>query len=310
MKLRRSLPLAVLIAALGAACGRRDVGGSGDDPEPPPTRPTATAAPTPAAAASDKGRPAGTVPFDYPIVQTLAKKDEFVLAPTKGWIEEAFEKGADTQPFIFYGAWMIDPGAKESTLRTLPGQFVQIPNAMIIVVPAGAKAKPGDIVLTAWTSGSGMQRAIVVEGGSPEQPNVRYLDMDLDNPSGWGKKVDTLKENTFHVLTKPGEPGTTVACKEGARTTRWVIVNQHRDKLLGVGFAGKVKVHARPSCTNLPIVPALKPGDDVRVAVIGAFTDATVTKLDAKIGRVWVKHEFGGKDTDEAFSFTNVWPKS
>jgi hypothetical protein len=260
------------------------------------------------ATADADARPVGTVPFDFPAVGTRAKRGEFVLAPSKGWIEEAFEKGAEKQPFIFYGAWVIEPGAKESTLRTLPGQTVTIPNAMIIPIGAGESAKPGDVVLTAWSSGSGMQRAIVVEGGTPETPTVRYLDLDLESPSGWGKKEDTLAEKTFHVLTKPGEPGTTIACKEGARTTRWIIIGEQAGKILGVGFVGKVKVLERSACKNLPIVPSLKPGERVFVPVIGAFTEGRVTKIDEQIGRVWVKHDFGGKDTDEAFSFTNVLP--
>ena len=304
MTLRFLAPLLVSIPLSG--CNER--ASRQDTPEP--------AAPAPASAArsadaegpdAPSTRAPGAVPFEFPTIATSAKQNDFVLAPSKGWIEEAFEKGADKQPFIFYGAWMLKPGEKESVVRTLPGQRVTIPNAMIIRVGGGESAKTGDILLTAWSSGSGMQRAIVV-GGSAKQPSVRYLDLELDSPSGWGKKEDTLQENTFHVLTKPGEPGTTVACKEGERVTRFVIVNEAGGKLLGVGFAGKMKVLPRASCKNVPIAPQTKPGDTVWVPVIGAYTEAKVTKVDEKIGRIWVKHEFGGKDTDEAFAFTNVMP--
>lgn len=309
-QLRIASTVLLALTALALACDR---GAPENEPResPPvasgtvPERREDAPADAPKAATA---RPPGAVPFDFPAVDTRAKPGEFVLAPSPGWIEEAFEKGADKQPFIFYGAWMVEPGPKASKIKTLPGQQVTIPNAMIIPVGGGEKAKPGDVVLTAWASGSGMQRAIVVEGGEPATPRVRYLDLDLESPSGWGKKEDTLKENTFHVLGKPGEPGTTLACKDGHRTTRWIVVNQHGDQVLGVGFAGKVKVLKRSECKNVPIVPKLKPGDTVFVPVIGAYTEAKVTKLDEKIGRVWVKHEFGGKDTDEAFAFTNVAP--
>ena len=288
------------------ACDRDDERAEPSAPEPAKT----SAQPESPTARPDPGaRPAGAVPFDFPAVSTRSKAGDFVLAPSKGWIEEAFERGADKQPFIFYGAWMQEPGDKESKLKTLPGQPVTIPNALIIPVGGGETAKVGDVVLTAWASGSGMQRAIVVAGGSPTAPNVRYLDLDLESPSGWGKKEDTLKENTFHVLKKPGEPGTTVACKEGAKTTRWVVVNETDAKLLGVGFAGKVKVHSKKACKPLPIAPKVAAGDGVWVPVIGVYTEAKVTKVDPTIGRVWAKHGFGGKDTDEAFAFTNVAPE-
>ena len=301
----RKLSLVLGFSVALAACDRKDKPDSPSTPEP-----TKSAAepesPKPTGPASD--RPAGAVPFDFPTVAAKAKQGDFVLAPSKGWIEEAFEKGAEKQPFIFYGAWMQEPGAKESKLKTLPGQPVTIPNALIIPVGGGETAKPGDVVLTAWASGSGMQRAIVVAGTSPTAPTVRYLDLDLESPSGWGKKEDTLKENTFHVLHKPGEPGTTVACKEGAKTTRWVVVNEAEDKLLGVGFAGKMQVHSKKACKALPIVPKVTAGDSVWVPVIGVYTEAKVSKVDSAIGRVWAKHDFGGKDTDEAFAFTNVAP--
>jgi hypothetical protein len=305
--LRRSA-LLLVSTLLWCACDRGAETSEPRDPEPEPKTKQGTTSEPPPKSGSGSTRTPGALPLEYPPVPTRAKKGEFVLAPSKGWIEEAFEKGADSQPFIFYGAWMVEPGPAESTIKTLPGQTVSMPNAMIIPIGGGEKAKPGDIVLTAWSSGSGMQRAIVVEGGTPTEPKVRYLDLDLDSPSGWGKKEDSLKDKTFHVLTKSGEPGSTLACKDGARTTRWIVVGEHRDQILGVGFAGKLKVLTRSACKQVPIVPRLRAGDTVYVPVIGAFTQAKVSKIDEKIGRVWVKHEFGGKDTDQAIGFTEVLP--
>jgi hypothetical protein len=296
----------VVLSAL--ACDRAAQKTPGEPEAEPTGGHDAQPQPEAATTAPSTGRAPGAVPFDFPAVGTRAGPGQFVLAPSRGWIEEAFETGAEKQPFIFYGGWMIEPGEKESTLRTLPGQTVTIPNAMIIPIGAGESAKPGDVLLTAWTSGSGMQRAIVVEGGTPKRPAVRYLDLDLESPSGWGKKQDTLAENTFRVLKTPGEPGTTLACKDGARTTRWIVIGEHDGKILGAGFVGKVKVLERSACKNLPIVPSSKPGERVYVPVIGAFTEGRVTKIDEQIGRVWVKHEFGGKETEEAFSFTNLAP--
>jgi hypothetical protein len=294
---RFALPLAVLVAA----CDR--------PPQSAEPRDRVDASVTPPDAALSRAteeQGGGELPVDFPPIGTDAKAGDFVLAPSKSWLDEATAHGADKQPFIFYGAWVEQPGAKESSLRTLPGQKVRIPNALVILVGRGESASVGDVVLTAWASGSGMQRAIVVPGGAALRPQARYLDLDLDSPTGWGSKADTLKADTFRVLKRPGEPGTTVACKDGPRTTRWIVVSEHEDKILGVGFAGKLNVLSRATCVNVPIVPQVKVRDTVWVPVIGAYTRGIVTKLDATIGRVWVKHEFGGVEKEEAFAFTEV----
>jgi len=252
---------------------------------------------------------AGAIPFDYPVVATPSKASDYVLSPSRSWIDEAFEKGGANQTFIYYGGWMRQPGPRASLIETMTRQRSFIPNAFIVAIRRGETVDPGEIVLTSWASGSGMQRAIVVEGGQPKAPKVRYLDLELENPSGWGKKDDVLKENTFHKLIQPGEVGSTVACIEGSRKTRWVITNAAADKLLVLGFAGRMRVFTKSDCQNLPIKPELKIGDEISVPLVGAFTEATVTRVDAKVGRVWAKYEFGGKDKEEAFSFTNVAPE-
>lgn len=251
----------------------------------------------------------GQVPFDYPAVPTRAKKGDYVLAPSHNSIVEAFDNGGDNQTFIYNGGWMLEPGDKASRIKTLTGITSTIPNAMIIPVASGGTAKPGDVLLTTWQSGSGMQRAIVVDGGKAVAPRVRYLDLALDNASGWGKQVDTLKANTFIKLAHPGQVGATVACRTGARRTRWIITNIAGDKLLVIGFAGKMRVFGRKDCDKIPIKPKLHAGDQVMVPAIGGYIGGRVVKVDAAIGRVWARYQSGGKDKEEAFSFTNVAKK-
>ncbi len=246
------------------------------------------------------------MPFDYPAVPTSADKGDYVLAPSHKALAQAFVRGGGRQTFIYYGGRMLEPGDKASRIKTLTGIVASIPNAMIIPVPAGGTAKPGDIVLTTWQSGSGMQRAIVVDGGKPETPKVRYLDLALDNASGWGKQVDTLHPDTFKKLEHPGQVGSTLACKVGERRTRWVLTNAVGDKRLAIGFGGKMRVFSRKDCQDLPIKPKLAAGDRVTVPVVGGFTEARVLKVDPAIGRVWARYAFGGAERKEAFSFTNV----
>jgi len=255
-------------------------------------------------------RSAGESPFNYPIVSTTAKAGDYVLAPSRSFIDEAFQRGGEKQTFIFYGGWMREPGPAESKLESLTRMKALIPNSLIVAIRRGERAEPGDVVLTSWASGSGLQRAIVIEGGSPESPKVRYLDMDLENPSGWGKKPDTLPPDTFQRLTKPGDIGTTLGCTEGGRRLRFIVTNATGsgpgDKLLLLGHAGRMRVATRGDCKELPIVPSLRRGDLATVPVAGAFVEGKVNKADPAIGRVWVEYHFAGALHEEAVGFTNV----
>jgi hypothetical protein len=310
--LRSSMPRAVPTVALAialcvfAGCSRESTHREHPRPESSAGRaPWAAASKAIASSAKPPPHAPGEVPFEFPAIATSAKKGDFVLAPSRNWVDEAFEQGAANVTFIYYGAWMLDPGPKQSKLKTLPGQTMTLPNAMILPVGSGESAKPGDIVLTAWASGSGLMRAIVT-GGDPTHPTVRYLDIDFDNPSGWGQKDDELPEKTFHVLAKAGELGTTLACKDGARSLRWILVQAAGDKLLGLGFAGKMRVLEKKTCVDVPIAPKLTPGSNVFVPVLGSFVPAKVVKVDAAIGRVTCKHSFGGKEQEVAIGFGNV----
>ncbi len=292
--------------SLPPACKGREPEPEESAPPTPPSPSPETSAPPPSSAEVPKIHAPAEMPFDFPSGPTSAKPGDFVLAPSRGSIDEALEHGGASQSFIYYGAWLREVGAAASKLKTLPGQTATIPNALILPVGGGESAKPGDVVLTAWASGSGLERAIVVEGGSPARPKVRYLDVDFDNPSGWGQKEDELPEKTFHVLTKPGELGTSFACEDGERQLRWLLVARAGPKLLGLGFAGKMRVLDERACTPLPIAPKLKPGDKVWVPVLGSFVEAKVQKLDAAIGRVFVERDFGGKKQLVGEGFCNV----
>jgi hypothetical protein len=283
--------------------------------------PVESAEAAPVASSVSAGAPApgprahlpGESPFNYPIVSTTARAGDYVLAPSKTFVDEAFARGGDKQTFIFYGGWMREPGPSESKVESLTRMKAMIPNALIVPIRRGEHVEPGNVVLTSWASGSGLQRAIVVSGGTPESPTVRYLDMDLDNPSGWGRKEDTLPPSTFQRLDKPGELGTTLACTEGSRRLRFILThatgNAPGDKLLVLGHGGRMRVVTRGECKELPIVPPVKRGDLAVVPVAGAFVEGQVTKVDPVIGRVWVEYEFAGRKDKESVGFTNVAAK-
>jgi len=311
MRLRLLLPLFCLTALAGCKNG---------SPPPPRGEPAATTPVTSAAkprasvaasaSASAPEAPApnvsGKVPFDYPMVTTTARPGDYVLAPPRAWLDEALENGADQQPFIYYGAWLQAAGKAGSVVRTKPGPEEEVPNSLLIPIRKGESAHSGDIVLTTWASGTGLQRAIVVEGSEATSPRVRYLDLALDHPTGWGEKIDTLPANTFHRLNEPGEIGTTLACKEGSRYVHRIVTHRSGDQVLGLGFAGQLKVFPVGDCREVPLIPKAKPADRVFVPVLGTFTEAQVVKVDADAGRILVRYRVGDEKHETAVGYTNV----
>ncbi len=281
-------------------------------PTPAPAQkaaPPAASQPKPPAKPAVPALPDGKLlPFEYENHATTAKAGEFVLAPTQSTVEEAIEVGAERQAFIYYGGVLESADETTSVVKSSAGRRSRLANALVLPIGPASQAKVGDIVLTAWASGTGLQRGIVVEGGTPEAPKVRYLDMTLDNPSGWGQKEDALPKGSFRVLTKPGQLGSTLACQDKNRHTRQIVVGRSGGKLLGLGFAGKLAVFDDKACQSVPIQPKLKVGDSVRVPVLAVFTAAKVSKLDPKIGRVWAKYAHGSEERERAFGFANVWP--
>jgi len=70
---------------------------------------------------------------------------------------------------------MLKPGSAESELEGFSKETETVPNAYLIPTASGQKANSGDIVLTWLRSGSGMERAIVVDDANPGEPTARYL---------------------------------------------------------------------------------------------------------------------------------------
>lgn len=233
-------------------------------------------------------------PFpDFPMVNLNASNGDIVLSPSKNWQEDATNEGADKVTFIFYNQTVAEVGEGTSKVDFMTEKGVDIPNYMIIPIKAGQTAKKGDILLTWWQTGSGMQRAIVTDDSDPAKPVVNYLDLDWDNPAtnadgiGIGQATYPLKEGTFHVLNSDWQPGTTVAAKADGKTVAATVVCVSGDQVLTIGFAGKMKIYPKSDCTPCPVKPDVKTGDEVQVPWVGSFTSTTVQKVDAENGRVW-----------------------
>lgn len=245
----------------------------------------------------------GQIAYDYPVQSvTTAKTGEYVLAIPRVWVEQSFENPS-TAVFIYYAAKMVNPGTNESEIETLSGEKMTAPNSLIIPLKDGAKAKKGDVVLTWWQTGSGMSRAIVV-GGSETEPEVLYFDREYSPED----KAEKLMPNSFVKLSSGDQAGATIACKtpEEQDFTRYQLVNSTSDKVLLLGWAGKMVTMKKADCATLPTTPTAKVGESVYFPLYGKFDLGTVTKVDEAIGHVTVKYTFAGQNEEAMVPFGDI----
>lgn len=230
------------------------------------------------------------------------KEGETVLSihsfyPNK--IKESDDPANET--YIYYNATLKSVGEKKSMVDN-----VEMPNSLIIPIPEGQTAKKGDIVLTWWQSGSGMQRAIVTDDSNPKQPKVCYLDMDwTEDGKGFANSHanEQLKPNSFVVL-KDGEmtPGQPIYIE--GDYTKLILLSAHEKYTLCKGFAGKIGSYYSQYVKLVPLHQKLQPGDKIRADFVGTYNDGyTVEKVDETIGRVWAKDSF---DKTKIFSILDV----
>ena len=76
--------------------------------------------------------------------------------------------------------------------------------------------------------------------------------------------------------------------------------------MLGLSFAGGLRILSASDCTDVPLRPPAKPGDAVFVPITGVFTEAKVTRVDSSAGRIAVDYRFGKEQREGVFGFTNV----
>ena len=198
------------------------------------------------------------------------------------------------ETYIFYNGKLENLGDPVSTIDGEEG----IQNSVIIPIPEGQTAKEGDIVLTWWQSGSGMQRAIVTVASDPTAPKVAYLDMDWkDDGTGFANKHadEQLKPNTFVVLNNnEWKPGAQVYIPDDNDTKFGTLICCNDEKVMILGFAGKIEVFYRQYCKLVPTVQDLNVGDEVMAVWVSSFKSGyKIKKIDKKNGRVWVENDFG-----------------
>ena len=247
----------------------------------------------------------GMIPWDFPTVGITANAGDNILCPGFKMYEESLaEENPLEETYIFYTYKMVATGDVESEIEFTFDGNQMMPNSMIIPIPAGQTAAKGDIVLTWWQSGSGMQRAIITDDSDPAQPKAVYLDLSIDMQTDdeTGEIGATLEANSFVKITDPWQPGNLIAAKDGDSYNSVQIIRVADGKVLTLGFAGKIKVYNKSDCKPVPIVPNVKAGDQVWAVFVGGFGEYEVVRVDKEMGLVYVL-QF---DEEEAIPYGQV----
>ena len=231
-------------------------------------------------------------PWDFPQdVKIEAEPGQWVLSCYTYYPSAVQDqKDLNDEVLIFYSTKMEQVG---ETTSTVGGK--EMPNALIIPLDPNAKAKKGDIVLTWWQSGSGLERAIVTDASNPAEPKVIYLDMDWtgdpDHPGFADRHAnETLKPGTFNILTDgEWQPGAQVAAFDGRQWLKGTLIHEQDGKVLVLGWASHIYAYKKENCRLIPFKEKLKKGDAVHATFVDGYSEGyTVKKVDEKVGRVWV----------------------
>ncbi|MBR1803684.1 MAG: hypothetical protein IJ775_02100 [Muribaculaceae bacterium] len=279
------LTFAVALAAMATmSCSNNSAEGNAEGTDSTATEQTA------------EGETAATDPFPWDFPQNVkldAEPGQLALAPYT-FYPGALEKGEDltTTTLIFYKSELQEVG---ETTSKMGGK--DIPNALIIPLDKDAKAKKGDILLTWWQSGSGLERAIVRDASNPAEPKVDYLDLnysdDPDHPgAGQNHANEQLKPGSFTVLNDgEWQPGAQIACKKGDSWRIATLIRVEGDKVLAYAFGARVEAYNKADVKIVPFKENIKVGDMVWGKFAATYKpDYKVTKVDNELGRVWVEH--------------------
>lgn len=243
-------------------------------------------------------------PWDYPSdVKPNAKEGEYVLCPFK-YAENIQNNKTNKKDdvYIYYAGELLSLGDKTSKVKSLAGREHEIPNTLILPIPEGQTANAGDILLTWWQGGSGMQTAIVTEASDPTQPTASFLDLQWQlNKDGSlreaTKRGAKLKPNSFFVL-KEGEisVGQKVMYPQDGTWHDATIVSISGDKAMLCRFANRLIVVDLNDLKPIPYHQGIKTGDNVYGIHVSYFKEGfKVDKVDNKEGRVWVTTPFDEK---------------
>lgn len=240
--------------------------------------------------------PVDSFPWDFPKDFTLRDVEvgQTVLSPA-AFYGGALQRGESLSETLLpiYSNKVKAVGKYTLTVEGMHGD-IDVPQALVVPFPKDVKAQNGDVLLTWWQSGQGLQRAIVVDDTKQLTPKVCYLDLDYRTDGrGFANSHanEELKPNSFKVL-KNGEwtSGASVAVEDNGLWKSAIILNMQGDKLLLTDAGNHITVAEKSKCKLLPIELNYNEGDSVFAKIGHTFQpDCKVVKVDRRVGRIRVE---------------------
>lgn len=229
--------------------------------------------------------------------------NQWILTPAKFLIDSAYRKGFDNSIFVFYPRKAVIQ--KKDIIKVIEiTDTVEVPSFLCIPLPFKEKVKKGDIVLTWWQKGTGMQRAKIIGFSKDSLPIAFYL----DTYTGLVEKmpnlfIDTLKPSTYLLIRDTIMPGRSFLVKETFLENFYIVVNSNKDSILGLSWSGILKVFPKDTCIFTQFNPNLQIGEKIKANYLGSYYEGKVRKIWDDIGKVEVIIDFLG---DSLIIKTNI----
>ncbi len=216
---------------------------------------------------------------------TLYHSGNYVLAPSRKFVED-YTKSKDSANVLVLYPQILEKLGPEKSLVEYYDTVLAVNDEFLIPLPDGQPAHKGDFVVTWWQSGTGMQRAYIIEATDSLHPYARYVDFDWFGQDGYDTLVERLNRNTFRVITKPLDPGSSIAVKKGTLYNFYKVISSFKDSIVAVDWSGKLAYFRKDSVLPNAVHKQLEIGQQVWIPVFGVYTRGFVKNVDSGMADV------------------------
>lgn len=271
--------------------------------------PVAVATNSPAAgetpAATETPQAEGGLPYEFPAHQPQVEKGQFAFVPMASSVEK-LGKGGKKRVTDFRPREVVKAG--EETTTILDREEFEAPNSLVVPIPKEATAANGDIVVGSPQYGS-WEVAIVTDASDPSKPIVHMFKAVYGGAKPEGDKfLSQYESGKFRVVGTELDPGSHALYPEGDEKGYGLVIKSIDDSVLIETFGGDLAVFNKDEVTAIPVKPSLKKDDKVQAPFGKGMDPATVTKVDEKIGRVWVTFDGRESQGEKCFCFGQILP--
>ncbi len=302
--MKKSLIIGLVVASVSLAGCQQKVQPSASG-TPVSAGSAVPATPTVTPVASETPQAAGGFPLEFPAHQPEVEQGQFAFVPMASSLERLLD-GSKKKVDDFRPREVVKAGPETTTIKDRD-EF-EAPNALVIPIPKSATAKNGDIILGSPEYGS-WELAIVTDATDPSKPVVHMFKSVFGDEKPEGDKfLSQYESGKFLVLDSELAPGTHALYPDGSEQGYGLVLKKEQDAVILEKFGGELAVFKTSELIPIPVKPSIKKGDKVQAPFGKGMDPATVTKTDAKIGRVWVTFEGRESQGESCFSYSQILP--